>query len=55
MYPGDMGQQAQVSSWLLVGRRRRSGRRVVVTLLVALLEIGLLIGLYFLASSFFPR
>jgi len=55
MYPGEMGQQAPVSSWLLVSPRRRTGHRVVVTLLVALLEIGLLIGLYFLASSFFPR
>jgi hypothetical protein len=55
MYSGEIGQKSQVSTWLLNGRRRRSGRRVVVALLVALLEIGLLIGLYFLASSFFPR
>ena len=55
MYSGEIGQQAEVSTWLLNARRKRSGRRLVVAFLVALLEIGLLVALYLLASSFFPR
>ena len=55
MYSGEIGQKAQVSTWLLTTRRKGSGRRLLFALLVALLEIGLLIGLYFLASAFFPR
>lgn len=55
MYSEEIGQQAQVSTWLLNVRRKRSGRRLLVGIVVAFLEVGLLVALYFLASSFFPR
>jgi hypothetical protein len=55
MYSGEFGQQAQVSTWLLNVRRKRSARRVLLAVVVAFLEISLLVALYFMASSFVPR
>ncbi len=55
MYSEEIGQPAQVSTWLLNARRTRSGRRLALTILVALLEVGLLVALYLLVSTFFPR
>ena len=55
MYSRDTGQPAQVSTWLLNVRRKRSGRRVVLALVVTFVEIGLLVTLYVVASAFFPH
>jgi hypothetical protein len=55
MYSGEFGEPAQVSTWLLNARRQRSTRRLLIAALVTVLEVGLLVALYLLASTFFPH